>query len=273
MTRKATRFSRFIMLSLCAVSVGVYAAEDVKWGYKGPIGPDKWGSLSKNYAICQIGKTQSPIDIPRKVNNKEGSLNINYQNAPMTIVSNGDVAPSSDTQTVVNNGHGIQLNFPADAKETITLNGTDYRLVQFHIHAPSETKWHGQSFPMEIHFVHQDDSGKLAVIGVLAKIGKENQPAMESILNHLPKEPGKPQSIEGQSINPSDLLPAKRSYYSFVGSLTTPPCAEGVQWIVMAEPITISSAQLTKLKKAIGGSNARPVQPLNGREISFTQTK
>jgi carbonic anhydrase len=274
MTRKTSRFSYLMMLSLCAASMSTFAADDVKWGYKGSIGPEKWGSLSKSFAICLKGKAQSPIDIPRKVTDKENSLAINYQNAPMVIVDDGETdLMIGDTQTIIHDGHGIQLNFPVEAKEIITFNGADYHLVQFHIHTPGENKQHGQVFPMEIHFVHQGDGGKLAVIGVLAKISKDNHPVIEKIVNNLPKEEGKPQTIDGQQVNPMDLLPAKRDFYSFVGSLTTPPCAEGLQWIVMAEPINISSEQLAKLKKAVDGANARPAQRLNGREISFTQAK
>ena len=163
----------------------------------------------------------------------------------------------------------MQLNFHTDPRESISLNGKDYKLVQFHIHTPSEHLWHGQSFAMEIHFVHQGENGELAVIGVFVKGGAENS-ALQKIVNNLPERNGIEQTINGEQINPADLLPAKHDYYSYAGSLTTPPCSEGVQWIVLSEPITASPAQILKIRKAAKGANARPMQALNERELMFS---
>lgn len=124
---------------------------------------------------------------------------------------------------------------------------------------------------MEIHFVHQGANGTLAVIGVFVRNGKENA-AFKEIVAHLPKREGDIMTVNDKYLNPNDLLPIRQDYYSFAGSLTTPPCTQGVQWIVMAEPITASAVQIAKLKRAIGNANARPVQALHDRPVfSITQ--
>jgi carbonic anhydrase len=170
---------------------------------------------------------------------------------------------------MINDGHSIQVNFPAkDIKETLTLAGKPYRLVQFHLHSPSENQWHGRSFPMEIHFVHQSSDGQLVVMGVFVNAGKQNT-TFQQLMDHLPQSQGTSFLISGVSVNPANLLPTQRDYYEFDGSLTTPPCTEGVHWIVMAEPITASPAQINSLRNAAGGANARPVQPLHHRTISY----
>lgn len=246
------------------------AGAKVKWGYTGSIGPANWGQLDPSFAGCATGKFQSPINITKKVTRSKDPLELHYQSAPMVIVDDGTTELMiGDVQTIINNGHSVQLNFPKNQQqETIVWNDERYRLVEFHFHSPSETQWHGQSYPMEIHFVHQGDKGHVAVIGVLVKGGDEN-PVLQKIIDNIPAEHGKPVSIASQSVNPIDLMPSSLSHYRFAGSLTTPPCTEGVEWIVMSDTITASPAQIVKLRKAAGGSNARPVQPLHGRVITY----
>lgn len=243
------------------------AATKIKWGYEGKTGPQHWGQLDSAFAVCANGQAQSPINITKETIAKNTSLTLHYKAAPMLIVDDGlTELMIGKTQTIFNDGHAIQLNFAQDAEEKITYNDKSYWLVQFHIHTPSENKWQGQSFPMEIHFVHQGEDGTLAVIGVFVRNGKEN-PVFKKIVAHLPKREGDIMTVKGENINPADLIPVRQDYYSFAGSLTTPPCLEGVQWLVMAEPITASAVQIAKLKRAINGENARPVQALHGRQI------
>ena len=201
---------------------------------------------------------------------------VKYQAAPMIIMENGitDLMVGG-MQTLINDGHSVQLNFPASqSDEFIVLGDKSYHLVQFHFHSPSENMLHKESFPLEIHFVHQSDDGELAVIGVFVEDGQAGpNPVLQEIVDHLPNDQGQEHTIQGERINPAHLLPTKRDYYSFNGSLTTPPCSQNVQWIVMAHPITASSAQIVRLRREMGGANARPVQPLNGRVISYSEMK
>lgn len=271
-----TNMLQVMLISILFISTSVYANTNdegvkIKWGYQGNMGPERWAQLDPSFMICAKGKSQSPINIIKEVKSSSNGLMINYRPAPMVIVNNGQTdLMIGNTQTIIDDGHGIQLNFPAPvSQETIKFNGKDFRLVQFHLHTPSENAFHEEIFPMEIHFVHQGSEGQIAVIGVWVRGGQENA-SLQKIINHLPKEQGKEFPIAGEQINPLDLMPAKRDYYSFAGSLTTPPCSEGVQWAVMAEPITASPAQIFSLKTAMGGANARPLQPLNQRTISYS---
>jgi len=242
----------------------------VKWGYTGNIGPERWGLLSNDFAACSVGKEQSPINIVTQEPLISPSLSIHYTPSPLYVLDDGatDLLIGQD-HVLVNTGHGVQVNFHADTHETIMINNKSYRLVQFHFHSPSENLLNKQSFPLEIHFVHQSDDGHVAVIGVFVKAGDSN-PALQTIVSALPVEEGVEKTIANTTINPADLLPATNAYYSFNGSLTTPPCTEGLQWIVLQTPIVASPAQIAIIRKESGGMNARPVQPLNHRKIYRT---
>lgn len=208
----------------------------------------EWGELAPAYAECKIGKTQSPIDIQTKLVQKANltSIKIAYKAAPAEVV---------------NNGHTIQVNL-TDAG-TATVPSGEYQLLQFHFHTPSEEKINGKNFPLVAHLVHKNAGGKLAVIAVLFKEGKENS-ALTSIFATMTEKEGKaalPVNFDAASLLPSDL-----GYYAFTGSLTTPPCSEGVAWQVLSTPVEISKAQIAAFHK-IYKHNARPVQPLNGRIV------
>jgi carbonic anhydrase len=246
----------------------------VNWGYKGNIGPTHWGVLDSRFELCSTGHVQSPISIPKKVVNVEHQLRINYQSAPLTIIEDGAEELDIGKQAVMCDEKSVQLQFHSGhERETIQYRGKQYRLVQLHFHSPSENELRGQTYPLEIHFVHQGEQGELAVIGVFVKGGQAN-PSIQEIIDHLPSKHGIELTTPGQYINPSYLLPANGDYYSFDGSLTTPPCTEGVHWVVMKNTIEASPAQIVLLRKALGGGNARPVQPLKGRVISFaTESK
>ncbi|MDR2014117.1 MAG: carbonic anhydrase family protein [Azoarcus sp.] len=223
-------------------------AQHPHWSYEGKTDPSHWGELQSEFAACSIGKEQSPVDI----------RNVKKQELLPAIVFNY-VANSAE---VVNNGHTIQVNLQSGS--TVKLASGEYKLVQFHFHAPSEEKIEGKNYPLVGHFVHRADDGKLAVVAVLFKEGKSN-PALARIFDVMPAEVDAKAAL-GADFSPADLLPGNQSYYSFMGSLTTPPCSEGVQWQVLKTPVELSDAQL-KIFKKLYRNNARPVQPLNGRVI------
>ena len=224
------------------------------WGYSGAEGPGHWGDLDPNFATCKTGTRQSPIDI--KGAKKDPSL------APVQV----DYKPSP--LKIVDNGHTIRID-PAPGS-SITVNGKTYPLVQFHFHLPSEEEIAGKHYAMVIHFVNQTSDGAV-VLALLVKSGAEN-PVIRKIWDNLPKTVDKAVEVAGVTINPADLLPANRNYYNFDGSLTIPPCGEGVNWFVLKTPIEMSAAQIAVFAK-IYPMNARPIQPTNGREIKESEFK
>lgn len=218
------------------------------WSYTGETSPEHWADLDDAYSLCRSGKEQSPIDISSAEQSTAGTLKFNY--IP-TVLS------------VVNNGHTIQANIQQNAG-SVTLDSGEYNLIQFHFHTPSEETIDGKHYDMVAHLVHANDNKELAVVAVLFEVGAEN-PAIKAMFDALPKEEGK--TLEGiNGFDPASLLPANKDFYSFMGSLTTPPCSEGVHWQVMKTPVTLSQAQLDEFK-AIFPHNARPIQPLNDRKV------
>jgi carbonic anhydrase len=244
----------------------------VPWSYTGNLGPLRWGQLDPRFLLCAAGSSQSPINIGAKYQRIPYQLSVNYSKSPLIMEEDGETELTIDrVETLVNMGHGVQVNFHGNAADTITYHSNPYQLIQFHFHSPSETLWHGQSFPLEIHLVHQGRNGKVLVIAVFVSAGKEN-PTLTKIIRHLPLKAGKEEIFLGEKINPIDLLPINKIYYSYMGSLTTPPCTENIQWLVMPNVITATPAQIARLRSAIGGSNARPVQPVNNRIIYLADT-
>ncbi len=246
------RWKAIAAVSLFSACTWAQAADSVPhWGYEGHGGADHWSELDKAFEVCKIGKTQSPIDIVT---------------AQVESVAGAPIKPAykSSPAKLANNGHTIVVHL-ADGGSVTVPSGT-YKAVQFHFHAPSEEKIDGKSFPMVAHIVHSNDAGKLAVIAVLFNEGAENA-ALKEIFSALPAKEGE------QPIKPFDttaLLPATLPYFAFEGSLTTPPCSEGVAWQVLKTPSTMSAAQIEAFRK-IFPMNARPVQPLNGRKVTVTQ--
>lgn len=236
------------------------AGETPHFGYSGEHGPDYWSSLSPSFAACSAGRNQTPIDIAATVDAPLPRLAFNY---------------ASLAQDFVNNGHAVQANYgigstlsadyPPGASGASILDGEgSFELKQFHFHAPSEHLWRGVTAAAEIHFVHADAQGNLAVVGVGVQSGPENA-AIARLFERMPVVKGQKHPLEG--FNASALLPQEHDYYYYTGSLTTPPCSEGVRWIVMKQSVTMSDAQIDALRKAIGSANNRPVQPLNGRAV------
>ncbi len=234
-----------LSLLLCASS----AAAAGHWNYgKGHGGPGEWGKLEPESAACGLGKLQSPIDI-------KGA-----KKADLPAI---EFAWAAGSPTVVNNGHTIQVNVPSGS--SITIGGHAYALQQFHFHAPAEEAVSGKRPPLVAHFVHKDAEGKLAVVAVHFDVGTENA-ALAPVFAKLPAQAGTEAALDGAPLDPAAILPAARGYYEFEGSLTTPPCSEGVRWLVLQHRSTVSKAQLAAFRK-LYPDNARPLQPVNGRPI------
>lgn len=246
---KTTKLLLALLVSVgCGITFAADKHEAPHWAYEGHGGAEHWADLDKGFAECKLGKEQSPIDISTKGVEKANLAPIK----PAYKASAGEL---------VNNGHTIQVNL-ADAGSIIVPTG-EYKVLQFHFHTPSEEKIDGKNFPLVAHLVHKNAAGQLAVVAVLFKEGKENA-ALKDIFNALPAHEGK-EALKA-NFDVSKVLPATLGYYTFKGSLTTPPCSEGVAWHVLKTPVEMSAAQINAFKKVFK-MNARPVQPLNGRKI------
>lgn len=225
-----------------------------RWGYSGNQGPENWGNLSTAYVLCKEGTMQSPVDISQTQSAGMAELKLDYLATPLSIV---------------NNGHTIQVNYQPGSH--LISGQHSYKLLQFHFHTPSENTTNGRPYAMEMHLVHLDADGQLGVVAVFFKEGGSNI-ALQEIWNHLPKEANREKQIDGIVINARDLLPRNQDYYRFVGSLTTPPCTEGVQWYVFKEPVEASRQQIQAIN-ALFGNNARPVQPVGHRLVIDSASK
>jgi carbonic anhydrase len=247
--KKLAILALILLLGLAVGQAGgrvALAADDPHWGYSGEAGPDHWGSLSPSYAACSDGHEQSPVDIPAAAPLNPAGIQFNYASSPLTIF---------------NNGHTIRADYAKGS--SITVEGKTYNLLQFHFHAMSEHTLNGQAAPLEVHFVHQAADGELAVVGALIKEGAENA-AYASVLAHMPATEGEPETINGSTIDASAMLPADRTYYRYEGSLTTPPCTEGVNWFVLHGGLEFSAAQIAAFT-TLFPNDARPTVPLGSR--------
>ena len=219
------------------------------WGYGENNGPEVWGQLTPEYRVCDTGIHQSPIDL---VNPTPAALPIiifNYQSASVNIR---------------NTGNTIEVAYPNQGN-WIEIDETKYHLLQFHFHAPSEHTIAGELSDMEMHLVHESKDGTLVVIGAFIKSGSVNT-AFDTFWHLMPSVADKSEQLTGVVLNAFDLLPDTKRTYRYDGSLTTPPCSEGVKWIMMTTPIEMSEAQIAAFKAIFDGNN-RPVQPLNGRKL------
>jgi carbonic anhydrase len=233
-------------------------ASDPVWHYEGDEGPAHWGTISAQFASCLSGGAQSPIDIVAPARRPApDAVALNFAPASLRIVHHEHVADA------INNGHTIQVNYSEG--DTLTVGGRAYQLVQYHFHAPSEHTVNGEPFPMEMHLVHTNAEGQLAVIGVLIIEGAHNA-AFDPIWANLPVTKGVEHHLEHVKVDVDALLPEARTTYRYEGSLTTPPCSEGVKWFVMTTPIALSKAQIGAFTTLFHGNN-RPVQLLNGRLV------
>ena len=249
---KSSRLLVVVMLLVfCLAPATASASDPVHWGYEGEIGPQYWGTLSPDYAACGAGKEQSPVDIPTGAVLNPADLKFNYQ-------------PSS--LNIANNGHSIQVNY--DAGSSLEAGGVSWPLTQFHLHSLSEHTLAGAQTPVELHLVHKDAKGRIAVVGVMLVEGAQND-AYQPVLANMPAQEGEPEVVAGATVDAASLLPTDRSYYRYNGSLTDPPCTESVSWFVMAKPVELSAAQIAAFKELYDG-NFRPVQPVNDRTFLLT---
>lgn len=224
------------------------AQSEHDWTYEGKTGPAAWGKLKPEFVTCNTGKNQSPINVDGTVDAKLNVLKVLQK------------FPAKD---IVNNGHAIQVNFRDG--NNLVLDNNVFKLKQLNFHSPSENTIKGKSYPLEAHFVHADKDGNVAVIGVMFNEGQENA-GLTKLWKQMPTTIDKPQKLKSRLL-PNELMPKNLDYYRFSGSLTTPPCSEGVRWLLIKSAVTASKEQIEALEKVIKHHNNRPVQPLNGRMI------
>jgi len=222
------------------------------WTYEGAEGPAHWGTLDPAYAACADGSAQSPIDVVSPV---------------PTVAPDPVIAYKAGPTTIVNNGHTIEAEAPGG--NTVTIDGASFDLKQAHMHAPSEHEVDGASFPAEFHFVNKDTGGAITVVGVLVTQGAADNEAWAPFVAAASTQPGGETEAE---LDWPALLPTDLTSYRYSGSLTTPPCTEGVHWVLLNTPVELSAAQIAALQNAYDG-NARPVQSLNGRQVTLDSTK
>lgn len=223
-----------------SVSAQEHAPHARTWTYGGATGPERWSDLDPANATCAVGQQESPIDLKGAITADLGDLDIDW--SPM-------VAAARDT------GHAIQLD--ASEGSTMAMGGQIYRLLQFHVHQPAEHLLDGRRFPLEIHFVHAGPDGILGVLGVFADVGVASAP-LQAMIDSL----GSPAA--GPALDPNGFLPAGHDFFRYEGSLTTPPCSETVDWVLLSGPTTVSQAQIDTFERLHPG-NTRPVQPLHRR--------
>ena len=219
------------------------------WGYSAEVGPSHWSTLNDKFHMCSEGHEQSPINVVPSKDSELAKLALNY---------------GQGSKSVINNGHTVQVNI--ESGDTLTIGGTAYELKQFHFHTPSENHIAGQSFPLEAHFVHASADGKLAVIAVMFKEGTIN-PTLNKIIKTFPLEKNKEAALAFSKEYLDVVMPENRDYYHFMGSLTTPPCSEKVNWFVLKTTQTASAEQIAAMHQEIGMNNNRPIQGTNGRSI------
>lgn len=232
-------------LLACPVCAVTARAEGPHWEYQGAHGgADKWGDLDPSFKSCAIGAEQSPIDLTGGVTVNPGQADFDWKPQAFRIV---------------NNGHTIQAN--AAPGSTLTIGENKYDLLQFHFHTPSEHLLNGKASAMEVHFVHSQASGKLAVVGVLMKAGAKNS-AFAAIMQAAPKAEG--EKALDKPLDARLFVPTSPSLYRYAGSLTTPPCSEIVDWNVCETEIEVGADDIAAFR-AIFAMNARPIQPINRR--------
>ena len=217
------------------------------WSYEGETGPANWGKINPAWAKCGSGNRQSPIDIRDGMKVELEQISFDYH-------------PS--TFNVTDNGHTVQVM--VGSGNFLTVQNRMYELIQFHFHRPSEERINGKGYEMVVHLVHKDGEGRIAMLALLLERGK-SQPVIQTVWNNLPLE--KLETLAPAVVlDPMELLPARRDYFTFMGSMTTPPCQEGVLWLVMKEPIQASPAQMALFSR-LYPLNSRPIQPGSGRII------
>ena len=245
---KVARMMGVLCLNALVAAAGEHT---IHWGYTGHGGPEHWGELSDDYKMCMLGKNQSPIDL-------RTDSAFKTELPPIIFSYHAGVSE------IVDNGHTEEVDI--NPGSYIMLDGIKFELKQFHFHTPSENTINGRYYPLEAHFVHVDNAGNIAVLALMFEYGKKNE-TLERMWRKLPEKAGEKVGCSMTSADVMALLPKDKSYYRFNGSLTTPPCSEGVRWLVLKTPVTVSEDQVQKFAKIMGHANNRPVQPLNARVI------
>ncbi len=229
----------------------VVAGGEATWSYAGDTGPDKWGELTRDWAVCGNGRYQSPIDIRASVGAKLQPVSASIKSTPLSFDLDGPT-----------------FAVPYQPGSQITVNGTRYELQQFHFHHPSEHTVNGKPYPMEAHLVLRSEgsSHNDAVMGVFIETGKEN-PMLAQFWEQLPRSPNK--QIRAVNVNVGELLPQKKNYHMYEGSMTTPGCPQGVRWFVLEAPVEASQSQIDRFIEDFtqGDTNNRPIQPAYGRVV------
>lgn len=221
------------------------------WGYSLATGPKHWAELSPDFATCKLGHQQSPINIRETKKADLPPIVFDYKSSPLRIT---------------NNGHTVEADYAPGS--SISVGGKTYQLIQFHFHHPSEGQIRGKKSELEMHLVHSDTEGNKVVVAVLINRGRSND-FLQPIFDHIPQTKEKEESSDVM-VDATNLLPQARPYYTFSGSLTTPPCSEGVTWLVLKNPVEASDSQIKMFAKFYK-NNARPVQPLSGRTVLESQ--
>jgi len=243
---QSTLLALSLLVSGCATTQ--HSEHNIHWSYSGHEGPEYWGALSQKYSTCSAGVNQSPINLTEAIDSELTPLQMEY---------------NSEAREIINNGHTIQVNYQPGS--LLKINNHSYELKQFHFHSPSENHINGQSYPLEAHFVHADKKGNLAVVAVMFEESKENK-TLREIWALMPEKTGKKNS-QIPKILIDGILPSNKEYYRFNGSLTTPPCSEGVLWLVLKQTVTASKGQIQHFGHIIDVPNNRPVQSINARPI------
>ena len=253
----------FPVVAVVLVPVGPRAqdAEHVQnpwktqWSYEGVNGPEHWGDLDPEYAACKAGKEQSPIDIRDAEKAELPAIRFEYKSGPLKIINNGHTA--------------VRVNYAPGNGNFLIVGDQRYQLTQFHFHRPSEEYVRGKPSDMVIHLMHEASDGKVAAVAVLLKAGSTNA-TIQQLWEHMPKIEGKEEQIAGVEVNPAGLLPHDTAYYTYMGSLTAPPCSEGVRWFVLKTPVDISTDEIGAFAK-LYPHDVRPLQPVNGRVVKDSQ--
>ncbi|MGA8030337.1 MAG: carbonic anhydrase family protein [Bryobacteraceae bacterium] len=252
----------WMMFGWVVIAVGLTPARagaqwKTPWSYEGATGPEHWSELDAEYAACNGGKEQSPIDIRNAEKAELPALQFEYKSGPLKYL--------------IDNGHTIRVNYhDAPGSGNFLMAGDKrYQLTQFHFHRPSEEYIRGKPYDMVVHLMHKAADGTVAGVAVLLKAGNSNA-TIQQIWEHMPTSVGKEEEIAGVEVNPAGLLPRDTAYYMYMGSLTAPPCTEGVTWFVLKTPVEISSEEINAFAK-VYPHDVRPVQPLNGRVVKESE--
>lgn len=257
-TYKKTLKTMLLSLAVISLTAGFSAIADEanktpnQWSYTGNTGPQHWAELSPENVLCGAGKNQSPINIK---SNKTG----NYKQPAIKLNYNLIVADE-----IKNTGQTVQVDMRSGG--VMTLDGEKFELKRFQFHTPSENTFNGKHLPIEVQFIHENDKGELAVLAMLFVPGKPDA-TLNRLWKDLPMKAGESARLDSNALKTIESESSFSNYYRFNGSLTTPPCTEGVRWVIMQTPMSVSKEQLQTLQAALKDNNNRPVQPLNARMV------